>query len=157
MTSGLPSTGLRPANADPSGKNGRMGRGGVPGCGEEFLGNLALPPLEAPALLAAAQLAGGHGAKLLLDVVEVGLQLGHGTRRERRHARHVRHVDDLDAAGPALQQVDRGVQRPDGGRGSVITNDEPQICRRRRPGAHAGSIAGVRMHGVPGMWLPVRD
>ena len=56
------------------------------------------------------------GAKLLLDLVEVGLNFRDGTGRQHGDAGQLGHVHDLDAAGPALQQPDRGVERPAGRR-----------------------------------------
>ena len=52
------------------------------GCGhrDQFLGDNALAPLEPPGRHAVAQLLSGRGAQLLLDLVEIGLQLGYGAR-----------------------------------------------------------------------------
>jgi hypothetical protein len=76
----------------------------------------ALAPLEPPALLAAAQPLADLGAQLLRDFVEAGFHFGHGACRQHVDAGQVSDVYHLDAAGPAMQQADRGVERPAGGR-----------------------------------------
>ena len=76
----------------------------------QFFWYHALAPLEAPALLAIAQLLGGHCPEFLLDVIEVFFQFAHGTGRQRGHARYMSHVHHLNAAVPALEQVGRGVE-----------------------------------------------
>ena len=83
---------------------------------DQFFCDQALAPLEAPALLAATQLLGGHRPEFLLDVIEVCFQFGHGARRQRGHAGHVSHIHHLNPAGPALEQVDRGLESAAGRR-----------------------------------------
>ena len=110
-------------------------------CGEQFLGDQPLAPLEAPAPVVAIQLLGCHGAKFLLNVIEVPLHFANGTWRQRRHAGHVRDIDDLYAARPSLQQPDCGVERPAGGRGSVIADHKSQVWGGRRVNSHRLRIA----------------
>jgi hypothetical protein len=75
---------------------------------------------NSPGRSAAAQLLVGLGAKILLDLVEVFFHFGDGAGGQRDEAGQVSHVHDVDAAGPALQLLGRGVQRAAGGRRPVI-------------------------------------
>jgi hypothetical protein len=93
-----------------------MGVADIRGGGDQLLGDEPLPPLKPPALLAAAQLIAGRGLKLPGDVVEASFHLGHGAWRQRVDTGQVSDVHHLDRAGPALQQPDRGVERPGGRR-----------------------------------------
>jgi hypothetical protein len=104
---------------------------------EQLVGDQALAPLELPALVAAAQLLGGGGAQVPLDVVEGDLLLGHGVGRHHVDAGHVSDVDDIDAAFAAAQQSDGGVERADGGGGTVIPDNEVQV-RGGRVCVHGG-------------------
>lgn len=95
---------------------------------EQLLRDQALAPLKIPALNQAAQVPADRGAKLLLNLIKVLLQLSHGTRRQCGHAGHVSHIHHFDAARPTLQEVHRGVERPLGRRRPVIADNEPQVC-----------------------------
>src|ERR1022692_2633991 len=74
----------------------------------------ALAPHEPPALSVAAQPLAGLGTKLLLDLVEVDLYFGQGRSGHDARTGYVGHVHHLDPAHPALQETDRGVERPAG-------------------------------------------
>jgi hypothetical protein len=71
---------------------------------------------------------------------EAGLHLGDGAGRQHGEAGQVSHVHDVDTAGSALQQPDRGVERPAGGRRTVIADDKTQ-----EPGGRRGSGHGVEI------------
>jgi hypothetical protein len=58
----------------------------------------------------------------------------------------VSHVDDVDAANPALQQVDRGIERPASRRRTVIPGYEVQEPRGRHSSGYGGTL--VRFRGV---------
>jgi hypothetical protein len=98
---------------------------------DQRLPDLALAPLEGPALLAVAQLLAGRDAQVPLDLVEVALHLAHRVGRHHVESGHVSHVHDIDAAGAAVQQSDGGVERASRGRGTVVADDEVQVRGRR--------------------------
>jgi len=50
----------------------------------------------------------------------------------------VSHVHDLDAPDPALQQADRGVECPAGGRRTVVTDHKVQESCGRHGSRHGG-------------------
>jgi RNA polymerase sigma-70 factor, ECF subfamily len=102
------------------------------GCLDQLLGDDALEPLERPRHPVAIQLRRGRGAKLLLDVVEVGFHLDDGVGRQHVDGGQVSHVDDLDIALAALQQPDRRIQRARGRRRTVVPDHQAQGWRRRR-------------------------
>ena len=98
----------------------------------------ALASLEPPALLAAAQLLAGRSVQLPRDIVEVDFHFGYGTCRQHVDAGQVSDVRHLDGAAPAVQQPDRGVERPEGRRRAVIPDDEVQVPGGRRGSVHRG-------------------
>ena len=59
--------------------------------------------------------------------------------------------DDVDAASPALQQADRGVERPASGRRTVVPDHEVQEPRGRHSSGHGGTLLCCR--GVSGQTL----
>jgi len=91
------------------------------------------------------------GAKLLLDLVEVFVYFGDGAGSQHGEAGQVSHVDDVDAASPALQQADRGVERPASGRRTVVPDHEVQEPRGRHSSGHGGTLLCCR--GVSGQTL----
>ena len=110
------------------------------GVGRQLARDRALTSPELPALLAAAQLFARRGAQLPRDLVEVSFQLADGVGRQRVGGGQVSDVHHLDPAGPAVQQVDGGVQGPAGGSGTVVPHDEVQV-RSRRIRAHRQNIS----------------
>jgi hypothetical protein len=106
---------------------------------DQLLGDQPLPARERPPLLAAAKLLIGLGAQVPLHVVEDVLHLRDGIGRHHLGGRQVGDVHHLDAAFAAAQQVDRGVERPDSGRGPVVSDHEAQLAGRWQDGVHEGS------------------
>jgi len=92
----------------------------------------ALALFEPPGCPAITQLPGGLGADLLGDLAGV-----HVGRSSVRDDRRVSHVHDIDAASPAAQQQGRSVERPAGGRRSVIPDHQVQEGFGRRGSGHS--------------------
>jgi Ferritin-like len=86
-----------------------------------------------------------------LDLVEVFFHFADGAGGQHDEAGQVSHVDDVDAAGPALQQADRAVERPAGGRRTVVPHHEVQEPRGWHSTGHSGMLPYFR--GISGQPL----
>src|ERR1035438_8646676 len=101
----------------------------------------AQPAGEHPAVVAPAQLLGGLSAQVLRDLVEGGFRFRDGGGRHHLGGGQLRDVEHLNTAFAATHQVDRGVQRPNGGGGPVVPNNEIEVsASRQSPGGGSATL-----------------
>jgi hypothetical protein len=134
-----PVDGLRRGSDDDHDGIAGMGVRVLLGRRHERLSDWSLAPLEPPALLHAGELRADLGLQLPRQLVEALLDFHDGVRRHHLQGGQMGDVDDGDFPLAAAQQPGRGVERPDGGRGPVVADDQVQLLRSRRAGTHVNS------------------